>query len=77
MNFISLYVTTVLATISVAQPLRQLRYSLFTSGPDSSFDSSGSIPAIEIAEEEILKDPFLLTEYELHHTPVEDTMVNA
>lgn len=72
---VSVYVT-ILATFAIAHPRRQLRYSLFISGPDSSFDSSGSIPAIEIAEEEILNEPSLLTAYALHHTPVEDTMVS-
>ena len=54
---------------------RQLRYALFTSGPGSVFDSSGSIPAIELAEEEILKQPALLKGYALNHVQIAETMV--
>ena len=47
----------VIAAIAGAQPQRELRYALFTSGPDGAFDSSGSM---ELAEEEIHRDPSVL-----------------
>ena len=60
-----------------AQPLRELRYALFTSGPKGDdFDFSGAIPAMELAEEEILKDPSILQGYKLTHTPTRDTQVH-
>lgn len=57
------------------QPLRDIRYALFTSGPEGDFDSSGAIPAIELAEEEIFNDPSILVGYSLTHTPIKDTQV--
>ena len=66
---------TVIAAIAGAQPQRELRYALFTSGPEGAFDSSGSIPAMELAEEEIHRDPSVLQGYVLNHTSVEDTFV--
>ncbi len=49
---------------------QNLRYSLFTS-----VDSSGVVPAIELAEELINADSSILPGYNLTHTPVVDTMV--
>ncbi len=54
----------------------ELRYALFTSGPTGSFDSSGAVPAIELAEEMINADSSILSGYNLTHTPVVDTEVN-
>ena len=73
-SIIILYLN-VLVALAIAQPPRELNYALFTSGFDSSFDSSGSVPAIEIAEEQILNEPSLLSRYTLHHTSVQDTRV--
>ncbi len=55
---------------------QELRYALFTSGPTGSFDSSGAVPAIELAEEMINADNSILSGYNLTHTPVVDTEVN-
>ncbi len=55
----------------------ELRYALFTSGPTGSFDSSGAVPAIELAEEMINADSSILSGYNLTHTPVVDTMVTS
>ena len=71
----SLYLTVV-AAITGVHPQRELRYALFTSGPEGAFDSSGSVPAIELAEEEILRDPSVLSGYVLNHTQIEDTLVS-
>ena len=60
--------------IMVVQSRRQLRYALFISGPESDFDASGSVPAMELAEEYIL-NASLLHDYELRHSPVQDTLV--
>ena len=65
----------VAATISGTLPQRQLRYALFTSGPGGAFDSSGAIPAIELAEKDIMMDPSILPGYSLQHTTVQDTLV--
>ena len=66
----------VLIVISGAQPRRELRYALFTSGPEGDFDSSGAIPAMELAEEKIFIDPSVLEGFRLTHMPVEDTLVS-
>ncbi len=55
---------------------QELRYALFTSGTTGDFDSSGVIPAIELAEELINADSSILHGYNLTHTPVVDTMVS-
>jgi hypothetical protein len=65
----------ILIAISGAQTLRELRYALFTSGPDGGFDSSGAVPAMELAEEEIFKDPSVLEGFRLTPMPIQDTMV--
>ncbi|XP_064391124.1 gamma-aminobutyric acid type B receptor subunit 2-like [Halichondria panicea] len=53
---------------------QELRYALFSSGPTGGFDSSGAVPAIELAEELINADNSILPGYNLTHTPVVDTM---
>ena len=53
----------------------ELRYALFTSGPTGSFDSSGGVPAIKLAEEMINADNSILSGYNLTHTSVVDTEV--
>ena len=58
------------------QPLRELRYALFTSGPEGVFDTSGTVPAMELAEEEIFNDSSVLGGFRLTHMPVEDTLVS-
>lgn len=74
----SLYLAILfLIAIGGAQTIRELRYALFTSGPEGDFDSSGAIPAVELAEEEIFKDPSVLDGFRLTHLPVEDTLVRA
>ena len=60
---------------TIAQPLKMLPYALFTSSVESPYASSRSVPAIELAEDEILKDPTILEGYVLNHTSVEDTLV--
>ncbi len=55
---------------------QELRYALFSSGPTGGFDSSGAVPAIELAEELINADNSILPGYNLTHTPVVDTMVS-
>ena len=54
----------------------QLEYALFTAGPTGGFDSSGAVPAIELAEEMINADSSILPGYNLTHTTVYDTMVS-
>ena len=56
---------------------QELKYALFTSGPMGGFDSSGAVPAIEIAEELINLSDSVLPGYNLSHTTVVDTMVSA
>ena len=56
---------------------RELRYALFTAGPAGGFDSSGAVPAIELAEEMINSDSSILPGYSLTHTTVYDTMVRS
>ena len=60
---------------TVAQPLKKLSYALFTSSVESPYASSRAVPAIELAEEEILRDQTILEGYILTHTSVEDTLV--
>ncbi len=55
---------------------QELRYALFTSGTTGGFDSSGVVPAIELAEELINADSSILPGYNLTHTPVVDTFVS-
>ncbi len=55
---------------------QELRYALFSSGPTGGFDSSGAVPAIELAEELINADNSILSGYNLIHTHVVDTMVS-
>lgn len=67
---------TILAATTSVQSLRDIHYALFTSGPDGGFGSSGAIPAMELAEGEILKDPSVLEGFRFTHVPVEDTLVS-
>ena len=70
--------TVLLLPTSQVKSTNELHYALFTSGPyEVGFDSSGVIPAIELAEEEIFKDPFTLEGLRLTHIPVQDTMVGT
>ena len=69
--------TVLLLPTSQVKTLTELRYALFTSGPEGNFDSSGAIPAMELAQEEIFKDPFILKGFRLSHIPVQDTMVGT
>ena len=55
----------------------ELRYALFTAGPTGGFDSSGAVPAIELAEEMINADSSILPGYSLTYTAVYDTMVST
>ena len=68
---------TVLAATTGVLPLTELRYALFTSGPEGTFDSSGAIPAVELAEEEIINDSSVLEGFRLTHMSVEDTLVGT
>ena len=67
----------VVAAITVVHSQRQLRYALFISGPDGEFDASGAVPAMELAEEYILRNESVLNGYDLRHSPVEDTLVGS
>ena len=58
-----------------AQPI-DLPFALFTAGPEGGFDSSGSVPAVEIAEEQILISGTILNGYRLRHTAVQETRVS-
>ena len=58
-------------------PLQELKYALFTSGPLGGFDSSGAVPAIELAEEILNQNNSVLSGYRLAHTEVVDTMVST
>ena len=74
-----LFLIAIAATIAVhpqSPTVQQLRYALFISGPDGEFDASGSVPAIELAEEYVLKNKSVLGGYELRHSPVQDTLVS-
>lgn len=59
--------------------MAELKYALFMSNPVSSVDvdSSGVVPAIEIAEEMLNQNKSVLPGYSLTHTEVVDTMVSA
>ena len=74
-HFIFVCLVVVAAFTDSQPPRHRLRYALFTSGSGSAFDSSGAIPAIELAEEEITKDPSILSGYSFQHTAVQDTFV--
>ena len=63
------------AAMTRGEEVQDIYYALFTSGPEGGFDTSGTIPAMELAEEEILKDPSILGGYSLTHTPIKDTQV--
>ena len=68
----------VLFLVVTAAHCEQLRYALFTAGPGLTgpgFDSSGAVPAIELAEEMINADSSILPGYNLTHTPVINTLV--
>ena len=54
----------------------ELKYALFTSGPLGGFDSSGAVPAIEIAEDMLNQNNSVLSGYRLTHTDVVDTRVS-
>ena len=70
------FLIAVAAVIAVQpQVPRQLRYALFITGPNGEFDGSGSVPAIELAEEYVLKNKSVLEGYELRHSTVQDTLV--
>ena len=56
--------------------LQDLKYALFTSGPLGGFDSSGAVPAIEIAEDMLNQNNSVLSGYRLTHTDVVDTRVS-
>ena len=61
---------------SSAKVTKELHYAVFTSGPEGAFDSSGSVPAVEIAEKQIAKSS-VLQGYALTHTSIEDTYVSV
>ena len=63
--------------LAAATGLQPLQYALFISGPEGGFDTSGTIPAVELAEEEIFNDPSILEGYSLTHTPIKDTQVHC
>jgi hypothetical protein len=67
--------TVLLLPTSQVKSIKEFHYALFTSGPEGDLDSSGVIPAMELAEEEIFKDPLILKGFRLSHIPVQDTMV--
>lgn len=70
------YLIVVAAAVTVVQcQRRRINYALFTSGPDGSFDASGAIPAMELAEEFVFNSS-VLKDYELRHSPIQDTLVN-
>ena len=52
----------------------ELKYALFTA--TEGFDSSGAVPAIELAEEMVNKNSSILPGYTLTHTEVRDTKVS-
>ncbi|XP_064390840.1 gamma-aminobutyric acid type B receptor subunit 2-like [Halichondria panicea] len=70
----SIALTLLLGCLFKAVHSQELKYALFTSGPTGGFDSSGAVPAIELAEELINADSSILPGYNLTHTPVVDTM---
>ena len=51
----------------------ELKYSLFTS--TEGFDSSGAVPAIELAEEMVNRDNIVLPGYTLVHDEIKDSKV--
>ncbi len=76
-SLIVLCLILIFNSTAFTQDTRILRYALFTSGPTGSFDSSGTVPAIQLAEELINADSSILPGYNLTHTPVVDTMVTS
>lgn len=56
--------------------LVDLKYALFTSGPLGPYDSSGAVPAIQMAQDRINLNQTILAGYNLTHTPVYDTLVS-
>ena len=72
-------VTTIIITFLLVHNLQliqavELKYALFTA--TEGFDSSGAVPAIELAEEMVNKNNSILPGYTLTHTEVRDTKVN-
>ncbi len=76
MAIFSMAILLALVLLLGAAHSQELRYALFTSGTTGGFDSSGVVPAIELAEELINADSSILPGYNLTHTPVVDTMVS-
>ena len=76
MKFLFLLLLTLLRILRGIE-CHELRYALFTAGPAGGFDSSGAVPAIELAEEMINADSSILPGYSLTHTTVHDTMVRS
>ena len=77
MKFICLLSLTLLYSLNGVRSY-QLRYALFTADSLSGgFDSSGAVPAIELAEEMINADSSILPGYSLTHTGVHNTMVSS
>ena len=71
-------VAAFLVAITGAQPsTRELRYALFTSGPEGAFDTSGAVPSMQLAEEEVFRDASVLEGFNLTHMAVQDTLVIA
>ena len=60
--------------VTNSQPI-ELKYALFTSSVG--FDSSGAVPAIELAEEMVNNNGSILPGYKLVHTEVRDTLVST
>ena len=71
-----IWIVTELLCLFGSALCQELRYALFTAGPSGRFDSSGVVPAIELAEEMINADSYILPGYNLTHTTVYDTKVH-
>ena len=71
--YLALSITVTALPTSLAD--MSLRYTLFTAS--RSENASGSIAAaVELAEQEILKEPSILEGYILRHASIEDTLVS-
>ena len=60
---------------ALAQPLTDINYALMISA-GGGYDSSGCVPAIELAEEMIRANGTILADYNLTHTASLDTQVS-
>ena len=61
---------------TMASNTRRIYFGHITSFGDSGYNSSGAVPAVELAVEHINNNPSILPGYKLVSTPVQDSGVS-